>query len=419
MRPQRHVLDNGIQFITDSMQTVESVALYVLFKVGSRYEANSKDGISHLLEHMMFKGTKKRSAKEIAEAFEEIGGRVNAYTDRECTVYHVKILKEYLGTAAEILSDMISNSTFDPEELEREKQVVLQEISQVKDNPSSFVWDRFEDQVLAGQQAGKAVIGTVESVSTTTREDVVGYINRNYIVPNTIIGISGNIQEGKAREMMNGYFGGLKNSGKSDDIEEAKYVGGEILLERDIEQTHVVLGFKGISYHDEEYYVLQVASIIAGYGMSSRLFQEVREKRGLAYSISAQGVSYSDFGYFSICASSKHETVNELIKVTIGELHKMCLDVSEEEVQKAKVLVRTSLLMAQESTNSRAGKLVSDYAIFGRFISTSEILEKISKVDVNSVKAMMARLMKNGSPTLSAIGHLKDFHGLDTISKML
>ncbi len=412
-------LTNGLLVASDNMPQVETVAVSVLVKTGSRNEQISNNGISHFLEHMAFKGTTTRTARDIAEEFDQIGGYFNAYTSREKTVYYAKILKDDVPVAVDILADILQNSTYAQDEIERERGVILQEIAQAKDTPDDIIFDYFQEIAYANQAIGRSILGTEELVANFQRDDILHYVRQGYSYDNIIIAAAGNIQHDNFVQLVDKKFTNFtKNNSKHQ--EDSAYTGGDFRMQKDLEQVHVVLGFSGYSYFDPKYYTQQILSIIAGGGMSSRLFQEVREKRGLAYGISAFSSNYKDCGIFGIYSSTSDDKVNELLDVTIDELHKLTQHIDEQELQRAKAQVKASLLMAQESSVSRAEKLAGNYAVFGRYLATEEILEKINQIDKQQVISLMLELLqKKSPPTLVSLGKIDKLYSYGEIKTKL
>ncbi len=412
-------LPNGLKVLFDKMPQVESLSIRILFKVGSRDEKDSIDGISHILEHMFFKGTEKRSAKDIAEEFDMIGGYLNAYTGKERTVYYAKVLKADLETAVDVLADIVINSIYDKDELVKELNVICQEISDAEDNPEDVLFEALFKKVFENHQIGKPIAGTHESVLSCTKDDVVKYFSKYYSPNNAFLSISGNFDEDRALKLLSEKFSQWKN--KLSEIEPhiiPNYVGGNIRIQKPIEQAHISIAFNGVSIIDENYYLHQIAAIIAGGSMSSRLFQEVREKRGLAYSISAFSTNYSDCGIWGIYASTDQKSLNELVNVSIDELKKMTSDITEKEVQTAKAQIKASLLMSMESSGSRAEKLVNNIATFGRIISNEEVVSKIEIITVEDVQNCIRSIISTVC-TVSAVGQIDSLQSYDQISNRL
>jgi predicted Zn-dependent peptidase len=412
-------LENGMLIASDRMDSIETVSVSVLVKTGSRYEDEKNNGISHFLEHMAFKGTATRNAKQIAEEFDKIGGHFNAYTSREKTVYYAKVLKNDLETAVDILSDILQNSTYDQAELDRERGVILEEMKMVADTPDEQVFEHFQECAYPNQPFGRSILGTVDIIKSVTRDDIVKYVNDHYRFNNIIIAGAGNLQQESFEQLIESKFSNFAGQ-YTTTKEAAKYQGGDVRIEKDLEQVQFVLGFDGVPYQDKDYYNQQILSIVAGGGMSSRLFQEVREKRGLCYTISAFGSSYTDCGMFSIYAGTSDTTANELIDVTAAELLKLTSDIHEDEILRAKAQLRAGLLMSQESSVARAEKLAGNHSVYGRYVPVSEIIEKIEKVDVASVQNFASKIFsKDMRPTVASMGKISKLYSYEEIVKKL
>ena len=419
-------LPNGLQVLMDYMPQIESASIRILFNVGSKDEdcEIAKNGISHLIEHMNFKGTIKRSAKEIAEEFDMIGGYLNAYTSKERTVYYAKVLKNDLTTAIDILSDILINSIHEQKELDREKNVIKQEISDAKDDPEDVLFEALWNRAFSNHQLGKPIAGTHESVDNTSRDDLIKYLDHFYNPKNTIIAISGNFDETEVLQNIEEKFTVWKN--KCEDVthndKKPEYIGGDIRVNKEIEQAHIALCFNGVSYCDSDYYLYQVAALVAGGSMSSRLFQEVREKLGLAYNISAFCASYKNCGLWGVYASTDPDSVNQLIEITIKTLYQISRDASEKEVISAKAQIKSSLLMSQESSSSRASKLVNNYSSFGRVISNEEIITKIDAIDHLMVRQCISKLLlsiNEDTLTFATAGNIEHVMPYEQIVKQI
>ena len=274
-------LENGLRVATDTMDTVETVTLGAWVETGSRDEPAELNGISHFLEHMVFKGTARRTARAIAEEIEAVGGHINAYTSRENTAFYAKVLKEDVGLAVDLVSDIMMHATMDPIELEREKSVICQEIHQAHDTPDDVVFDLFQEKAFPDQPLGRPVLGTENVVRSLTRDDIQKYLRVGYTAQDTVFCAAGRVDHDELVNMIGDAFGGLSTH-QRNGREHAQYLGGDHLLARDLEQLHLVLGFDGIGYKDDDFYAASVFSTLFGGGMSSRLFQEIREDRGLA-----------------------------------------------------------------------------------------------------------------------------------------
>ncbi len=361
-------LPNGLRVSADEMKDVETVSVGVFVNTGSRHEIPEINGISHFLEHMAFKGTKKRSAVQIAEEFEGIGGRINAYTSKERTVYYAKVLKKHAEFAVEFLADILQNSTFAKAELEKERGVILQEIAMTNDTPDDIVFDYFQEAAYPKQALGRSILGPVANIKKFGRQDFVNYIGKQYNYENMAVVAAGNIKESDLLKWTKKYFNKL-GTNKIKPFEEAKYKGGVFKKEKKLEQVNLVMGFDGMSYLNRDYYTLQILAMILGSGMSSRLFQEVREKRGLAYSIYAFNYANHDSGLFGIYAGTTPDKANELIDATKGEIEKICKKVTDKELARVRSQFEAGLLMSKESTSSRMQKLGNDIFCYGKIIS--------------------------------------------------
>lgn len=399
-------LDTGLRIAVDEIKDAETVAVGVFVRTGSRNETPKINGISHFLEHMAFKGTATRTARQIAEEFEGIGGRINAYTSKEKTVYYVKVLKQHAEFAFEFLSDILQNSTFDAVELEKERGVILQEIAMTNDTPDDVVFDYFQETAHPKQALGRAILGPVKNIKKFQREDFVNYMASQYNYSNMAVAAAGNITQEQMVNWTKKYFNKLGTK-KIKPVEPANYVGGVFKKEKKLEQVNLVLGYKGVSYLHEEYYTSQILAMILGGGMSSRLFQEVRENLGLAYSIYAFNYSYCDEGIFGIYAGTTPEKTNQLIKATQDEILKICEKITDEELKRAVTQFEAGLLMAKESVSGRMQKLGAHILSRGRIIQSKEIIEIVSALEKEDI-VNFARNVFQGPTTFAAIGKVKE-----------
>lgn len=396
-------LESGLRIVTHEMGHLESAALGVWVGAGSRSEREEEHGLSHLLEHMAFKGTRTRSAADIAEEIEAVGGEVNAATSVETTSYYARILKDDVPLALDILSDILRNSVFDPRELEREQHVILQEIGAALDAPEDRVYDLFAETAFPGQPIGRTILGTPETVKAAGSPMLGDYLDRHYRGPGMVIAAAGALDHDRLVDLAGNAFGDMAgNAGPRPAA--ATYRGGEHREQRDLMETQIMLGFEGLAYPSEDFYTAQILSAIVGGGMSSRLFQEVREKRGLCYSIYAFHWSFSDTGVFGIHAATGPEDVDELMPVIVDELGRAADDISEKELVRARAQLRAGLLMTLESPAARAGQLARQLLLFGRVIPPEELIEKIEAIGVDDLRGLAQRIFKSGPPTLAAIG---------------
>ena len=407
-------LDNGMIVLTDDMPHLESASLGIWVKAGSRSETKAEHGISHMLEHMAFKGTKTRNALQIAEAIENVGGDLNAATSVEHTGYFARVLKEDVVLAADILSDILQNSQFEQDELDREQQVIVQEIGAARDNPDDHVFDLFQSAAYPDQPIGRTILGTVESVNSFGPDNIRQYMDKNYVGEHMVICGAGNVDHDALVDIANDRFHALRASG-APQPEKAKYVGGEERLLSDHEQAHIVLGFEGRAYNSDGFYAAQILASILGGGMSSRLFQEVREKRGLCYSVYAFHWAFADSGIFGVAASTGEEEVADLMPVVIEELRKATETITDEEVIRVRNQIRAGLLMSLESPSSRAGQLARQQILWGRTIPLQETVERINRITADRVKHVARKIFSSGEASLAGIGpvaRLPDFKSI-------
>jgi predicted Zn-dependent peptidase len=396
-------LDNGMIVLTDDMPHLESASIGIWVKAGSRSETKAEHGISHMLEHMAFKGTKSRNAFEIAEAIENVGGDLNAATSVEHTGYFARVLKEDVALAGDILSDILQNSMFEQDELDREQQVIVQEIGAARDNPDDHVFDLFQSAAYPDQPIGRTILGTVESVKSFGPDSIRGYMEKNYVGDHMVICAAGNVDHEALVDIANDRFHTLRRSG-APEPERAKYVGGEERLLSEHEQAHIVLGFEGRAYNSDGFYAAQILASVLGGGMSSRLFQEVREKRGLCYSVYAFHWAFADSGIFGVAASTGEEEVADLMPVVVDELRKATETITDDEVIRVRNQIRAGLLMSLESPSSRAGQLARQQILWGRTIPLQETVDRINRITADRVKQVAHQLFSSGEVSLAGIG---------------
>ena len=396
-------LDNGMTVISDAMPHLESAALGVWVKSGSRSETAAQHGVSHLLEHMAFKGTTTRSAREIAEAIESVGGDINAATSIEHTGYFARVLKDDVKLAADILADILQNSVFDETELAREQRVVCQEIGATHDNPDDHVFDLFQEAAYPDQPIGRTILGTESSVRGFDADSIRAYMADHYVGDQMVISAAGNVNHDELVDIANDRFHALKPTG-APEPDEAHYVGGEFRETSEHEQAHIVLGLEGRAYNSDGFYAAQILSSILGGGMSSRLFQEVRERRGLCYSVYAFHWAFADSGVFGVAAATGADDVEELVPVMLEELQKSARDITDAEVGRVRAQIRAGLLMSLESPSSRAGQLARQQILWGRPIPLQETVDRINRIDAERVKHVAGQIFANTRPSLAGIG---------------
>ncbi|SDB28656.1 M16 family metallopeptidase [Bauldia litoralis] len=411
-------LESGLRVVTHEMEHLESAALGVWVGAGSRSERDEEHGLSHLLEHMAFKGTRTRSAADIAEQIEEVGGEVNAATSVETTSYYARVLKDDVPLALDILSDILSNSVFDPAELAREQHVILQEIGAALDTPEDRVFDSFAEAAFPGQPIGRTILGTAETVKSAGSPMLGAYLDRHYRGPSMVVAAAGAIDHDQLVGLANDSFRAIP-ADLGPKPTTATYRGGESREQRDLMEAQIMLGFEGLPYASDEFYTAQILASIVGGGMSSRLFQEVREKRGLCYSIYAFHWSFADTGVFGVHAATGPEDVEELMPVVIDELSRAIDDIGDKELRRARAQLRAGLLMTLESPAARAGQLARQLLLFGRIVSAEELLERIEGISTDDLRALADRIFRGGPPTLATVGPANGVMDRDRIAERL
>ncbi len=410
-------LPNGARIATDRMESVESVSLGAWFGVGARHEKAEVNGVAHLLEHMAFKGTRRRGAADIAEEIEAVGGHLNAYTSREQTAYYAKVLKEDTGLAVDILGDILRHSVFDEEELARERGVVLQEIGLAADTPDDAIFDLFQETAFPGQALGRPVLGRAEAVGAMPRRAIVDFVDAHYGGDRLVFAAAGKVDHDALAEEVAERFGGLPER-RPGPVEPARYAGGEARRERDLEQVHLVLGFRAAAFGDPGFYAQQVFSMLLGGGMSSRLFQEIRERRGLVYSIYSFASSWMDSGLLGVYAGAGEAETAELVPAVCGELARMAEDVREEEVARARAQLKSGLLMSREGTSNRCEQMAQHLLVYGRVVGVDEIVARVEAIDAAAVRAVCRETL-SGPPTLAAIGPLSRLEPYERVRERL
>jgi predicted Zn-dependent peptidase len=396
-------LASGLVVVTDAMPHLQTASLGVWVGCGSRDEQPDEHGISHFLEHMAFKGTKRRSARQIAEEIEAVGGDLNAATGVEMTAYYARVLKADVPLALDVLSDILTSPTFDPDEITREKNVIIQEIGAVEDTPDDLVFDFLQSTAYADQPVGRSILGTRATVRSFDGKRLRSYLARHYRAPDTVIAAAGAVDHEAVVAEVEHRFAAF--AGPAGSVPEtARFRGGVRVEPRDLEQVHIALALEGVPQRDPSIYSLQVFTNVLGGGMSSRLFQEVRELRGLCYSIYAFHSAYADTGMFGLYAGTDAADAAELMRVVVGEITASADSLSEAEVARAKAQMKAGLLMALESSSARAEQLARQMLIHGRPIPLEEIVEKIEAVTVESARGAGRALIARGRPAVAALG---------------
>jgi predicted Zn-dependent peptidase len=411
-------LPNGLRIVTEAMPGLKSASVGVWVMAGGRHERAEQNGIAHFLEHMAFKGTTRRSALQIAEAIEDVGGYINAYTSREMTAYYARVLQDDVPLAIDVIADIVLNPVFDPKEIEVERHVILQEIGQALDTPDDVIFDWLQEAAYPDQPFGRSILGPAERVSAFNRDDLQRFVGEHYGPDQMILAAAGGVDHDRIVEVATEVFGGLKPVGIAL-IQPASFSGGERREAKSLEQVHFALAFEAPGYRDDAMYTSQVLSTALGGGMSSRLFQKIREERGLCYSIFAQAGAYEDTGMFTIYAGTSAEEIAELAGLTIDELKRSASDMTEAEVARARAQMKAGMLMGLESPSSRAERLARLLSIWGRVPDVDEAVAKIDAVTMADVRRHAAEMATAGRSALALYGPVSDAPDLAALRRRL
>jgi predicted Zn-dependent peptidase len=401
----KDTLPNGVRLITEEVSSVHSASVGIWVKTGSRYEKEYNHGISHFVEHMLFKGTTNRSARKIAEELEAIGASLNAFTAKEYTCYYAKVLAENLDTAIDVLADMYFNSLFEPKEIEKEKNVIMEEIKMYEDSPDELVHDLFTNAIWPDHPLGRPIIGTIDSLKKMQSTDLLEYCRDRYTANNTVIAVAGNIDHKNVFDQICGYFGNMP-AGVPAMESEPPVSGATVLMsKKDLEQLQICLGGPGLAQDDKDIYALNVLNNVLGGGLSSRLFQEIREERGLAYSVYSYQTAYRDSGLFTVYAGTSPDNLSSVLRLIVKELLELASEgISEEELKRTKQQLKGNLLLSLENVNNRMMRLGKTEICFDRVITIDEILNNIAAVDLQAVKSIANQLFVIDNLTFTSIG---------------
>jgi predicted Zn-dependent peptidase len=406
---QKELLQNGIRIVTEEIPYVNSVSIGIWIKVGSRYESIENNGISHFIEHMLFKGTSNRSAKDIANSIDKLGGQLNAFTSKECTCFYAKVLDTHFDIALDVLADMFFNSNFDNEEIDKERGVVLEEIGMYEDSPEDLVHDLFSQTVWSGNPLGMSILGTEESLHNLSKERIVDYFNENYIPMNIVISVVGNFKHKNAVKKIKDYF--EKSEHKDNNAAKIIVPNFEpeyILRSKVTEQAHLCMGFNGVDIKSEVFYPMLILNNIFGGAMSSRLFQKIREDKGLAYSVFSYPSSFEDCGLFSIYAGSKPGNLKNVAELIMEEIRSIKeAGITEEELHDSKEQLKGSYILGLESTSGRMISIGKSELLLEKIYSPAEIIEKIDKVDMSSVNDIINQIFDLDNMGAAVIGSMK------------
>jgi predicted Zn-dependent peptidase len=410
-------LSNGFRIVTEAMPGLLSASAGVWVTAGGRHERAEQNGIAHFLEHMAFKGTERRSSLRIAEEIEDVGGYINAYTSREMTAYYARVLSPDVALALDVIADIVLNPVFNPDDIETERHVILQEIGQALDTPDDIIFDWLQEVSYPDQPFGRTILGPTERVSSFSRDDLRSFVAEHYGPDQMILAAAGGVDHDAIVAQAEALFGHLKPVGNSR-LQPARFGGGERREVKDLEQVHFALAFEGPGYRAPDVYAAQVYATAMGGGMSSRLFQKIREERGLCYSIFAQSGAYEDTGQITVYAGTSEEEIGDLVGLTLDELKRAADDMTEAEVNRARAQLKAGLLMGLESPSSRAERNARLLAIWGRVPSVAETVEKIDAVSTADVRAYGAGLV-GAKSALALYGPVTDAPDLEAIRARL
>lgn len=402
---KKSVLDNGIQLLTEDIPHVRSVAVGVWVNIGSRDEDDRIAGITHFIEHLMFKGTEKRTAKQIAEALDAVGGQLNAFTTKEYTCYYAKVLDEHLDLALDVLSDMLFNSKLAAPDIDRERNVIIEEIKMYEDTPDELVHDVFANTIWQKHPLGRPIIGYADVIRQLDRDTFVDYLGKNYVPGNIVIAAAGNLNHDTVAEKIGSYFGGLKGYTSKRTLKQPSPQKVVTCREKDTEQVHLCMGTPGMPLDHEQIYTFQLVNTILGGGLSSRLFQEIREQRGLVYSIYSYHSSYIDTGLFCVYAGLSKENVGPAMDLVFKEIRDIRDNgITMQELRRAKDQLKGNLLLSLENVNTRMSRLGKSQLYLGKVVTPEEIVQRIEKVTIEDVKKLAEERFNPRNFAIASVG---------------
>ncbi|CUH75732.1 M16 family metallopeptidase [Tropicibacter naphthalenivorans] len=414
MTTQFATLSNGLRIVTEQMPSLQSTAVGLWVDAGGRHERPDQNGVAHFLEHMAFKGTNTRTALQIAEEIEDVGGYINAYTSREVTAYYARVLEADTALAVDVLADILRNPIFDQKEIETERHVILQEIGQAHDTPDDVIFDWLQEKAYPDQALGRTILGEADRVRRFDQADLARFVSEHYGPGQLILSAAGAVDHDALVAQAEQLFGDM-TAREAMTPDSATFHGGEARKVKDLEQAHMALAFEGPGYRADNFYAAQIYSMVLGGGMSSRLFQKIREERGLCYTIFAQCGAYAETGMTTIYAGTSGEELPELATLTIEEMKRAAEDMTEVEVERARVQMKAGLLMGLESPSSRAERMARMVQIWGKVPPIEDTVAKIDAVTLADVRAFAENQATQAAPALALYGPVETAPTLEAI----
>ncbi len=413
---RKDTLSNGIRVVSETLPKSRSVSIGVWVKVGSRHEPPQVGGVSHFIEHMFFKGTEKRTAKDIAIEMDSLGGEMNAFTSQETTTYYVKVMDEHLPVAINILSDILLSSKFEPAEMEKERKVILEEIKGVEDTPDDYIHELLTSTVWPDNPLGRPILGTKETIKSLTHKDIITYIENYYSPKEIVISVAGNFEHARLVDLLNSSFGKLSRNGIPKQEATPAFTRAAVVKKKQLEQVQICIGCKGINYTHEDRYVISALNGVLGSSMSSRLFQEVREQNALAYSIYSYIMSYRDTGLLTVYAGADPTNALEVVRLVIREFKKIKEEgITPAEESKVKNQIKGNLILSLESSNSHMSRIARQEIYFGKYLSIDDIVKGVEKVTGAQVQDLARQLFVRENIALTILGPLSSADVPDSV----
>jgi predicted Zn-dependent peptidase len=404
---RKDTLANGIRVVSETLPKSRSVSIGVWVKVGSRHEPQELGGVSHFIEHMFFKGTAKRTAKDIAIEMDSLGGEMNAFTSQETTTYYAKVVDEHLPIAIDILSDILLGSKFDPREMEKERKVILEEIKSVEDTPDDYIHELFTNTVWKNNSLGRPILGTKETIKALKHTDIISYIDAYYSTKEIVISVAGNFEHARLIDLLNASFGKLSRNGESKQEITPAFSQAIAVKKKQLEQVQVCIGCRGLHYSHEDRYVISALNAVLGNSMSSRLFQEIREQNALAYSIYSYVTSYKDTGLLTIYAGTDPTNALEVVRLVVKEIRKLRDEgITAAEEERVKNQIKGSLILSLESSNSHMSRIARQEMYFGKHLTIDDLVRGVEKVTAGQVQDLAKQLFTQENLALTILGPL-------------